>query len=232
MSGPDLRALIADGRKHDAAMTPGAWRSNWSDAATTAVVDVESNRETVAVLDLIDDGDGIAWMRNNLAPLLDALESPACPVHEGELHGGEAEELRAGIESLIAANDLSSSSLQRLLDRVSARDSLAHLERCDAEIDRLRSENAQLIARRDELLALVAKISRETPYPAELDECRSARSALIAEVGTLRSTCAEVSADRALALAELAEVRTALGATDNNEALRAIAQLRSMTRTP
>jgi len=46
-------------------------------------------------------------------------------------------------------------------------------------------------AYRDELRTLIVKISRETPYPAELDECRSARRALIAEVGTLRAQLAE-----------------------------------------
>lgn len=51
------------------------------------------------------------------------------------------------------------------------------------EVERLRT-------RQQELLALVAKLTRETPYPAELDECRSARAALIAEVGTLRAALA------------------------------------------
>jgi hypothetical protein len=47
-------------------------------------------------------------------------------------------------------------------------------------------------ARRDELLALVDKVSRETPYPADLDECKSARAALIAEVGTLKARVIEL----------------------------------------
>lgn len=53
------------------------------------------------------------------------------------------------------------------------------------------AEVARLTARRDELLKLVAKLTRETPYPAELDECRAARAALIAEVGTLRAEATE-----------------------------------------
>lgn len=48
----------------------------------------------------------------------------------------------------------------------------------------------RLQVRQQELLALIAKLTRETPYPAELDECRSARAALIAEVGTLRARLA------------------------------------------
>jgi hypothetical protein len=61
----------------------------------------------------------------------------------------------------------------------------------DDELERLRGEVSALTTRRDELLALVVKVTRETPYPAELDECRSARSRLIAEVGTLRSSSVE-----------------------------------------
>ena len=56
-----------------------------------------------------------------------------CPVHQGLLHGGEAEELRSGIEKILAESDLDPidlrASLQALLDDVDARDSLAHLER-------------------------------------------------------------------------------------------------------
>lgn len=62
-----------------------------------------------------------------------------------------------------------------------------------AERDAARVEVVTLTERRDSLLQLVARLTRETPYPAELDECRSARSALIAEVGTLRAQIAERS---------------------------------------
>lgn len=49
------------------------------------------------------------------------------------------------------------------------------------------AERDALVVRRDGLLALVAKLTRETPYPDEANECRSQRASLIAEVGTLRS---------------------------------------------
>jgi uncharacterized coiled-coil DUF342 family protein len=64
---------------------------------------------------------------------------------------------------------------------------------CEEHATRLlaEAEVERLTTRRDELLALVRKLTRETPYPAELDECRSARAALIAEVGTLRANAAE-----------------------------------------
>ena len=53
-----------------------------------------------------------------------------CPRHN-YAHGREAEELRAGVERLMARSDhkkVSSADLQKLLDRVDARDSLAYLE--------------------------------------------------------------------------------------------------------
>jgi hypothetical protein len=54
-----------------------------------------------------------------------------CPVHSGMIHGGEAEELRAGIELILEGDDKGGKvriRLQRLLDHVDARDSLSHLE--------------------------------------------------------------------------------------------------------
>ena len=69
-------------------------------------------------------------------------QTKACPAHAFQRHGKEAEELRAGIESLIAGADdsvdhdarvVSVHDLQRLLDSVDARDSLAFLERAAPE---------------------------------------------------------------------------------------------------
>lgn len=73
----------------------------------------------------------------------------------------------------------------RTADRVTRELAGAVVEPSEAEV-------ATLTERRDALLRLVAKLTRETPYPAELDECRSARSALIAEVGTLRAKCEDL----------------------------------------
>ncbi len=70
------------------------------------------------------------------APPAASPDPHTCPVHDGELHGAEAEELRAGVEALIEQymdGAVPSDKLQRLLDRVNARDSLAHLERQDAQ---------------------------------------------------------------------------------------------------
>lgn len=56
-----------------------------------------------------------------------------CSVHMDSQHGKEAEELRKGIETLIAGcsedDGVPAHELQRLLDRIDACDSLAHLER-------------------------------------------------------------------------------------------------------
>ncbi len=61
-----------------------------------------------------------------------AASSLECPVHRGSVHGGEAEELRKGVEQImLAMPEPFRGQLIRLLDRVDARDSLAHLERVD-----------------------------------------------------------------------------------------------------
>lgn len=56
-----------------------------------------------------------------------------CPEHHGAVHGKEAEELRTGIEKLLAENSyqIQRTELFALLDRVDARDSLAYLETQD-----------------------------------------------------------------------------------------------------
>ncbi len=52
-----------------------------------------------------------------------------CPVHDGQIHGGEAEELRSGLETLLEEGSVYAGAIRRLLDRVDARDSLAHAEK-------------------------------------------------------------------------------------------------------
>lgn len=59
-----------------------------------------------------------------------------------------------------------------------------------AEIDRLGE-------RQQEHLQLIAKLTRETPYPDEIKECKAHRAALIAEVGTLRGRVAELEQETA-----------------------------------
>lgn len=91
--------------------------------------------------------------------LIDAVENETCARHAGQKHGAEAEELRAGLERIMAdppGGDIESNNewlapLRRLLDDVDARDSLAYLEARDeklaaanAEIERLRKESDDL----------------------------------------------------------------------------------------
>jgi hypothetical protein len=55
-----------------------------------------------------------------------------CPAHDGVTHGKEAEELRRGVEKYLRDGEPPpkvARALQRLLDRVDARDSCAYLER-------------------------------------------------------------------------------------------------------
>jgi hypothetical protein len=68
-----------------------------------------------------------------------------------------------------------------------------------------REERDALVVRRDELLALVARISQSTPLPDELVGWEGQRVALVAEVGTQRARVAAVRRERdALAAAVLA----------------------------
>ena len=78
-----------------------------------------------------------------------------CPVYKafcsehGFAHGAEAEDLRKGIEGLLSdGTDVSFIDLQRLLDRVDARDSLAFQEAQDE------SEEEELAAREKALFTL------------------------------------------------------------------------------
>lgn len=68
---------------------------------------------------------------------------PKCTVHGGIRHGKEAEDLRSGIEDIIAGADdsvdrdarvVSAQDLQDLLDKTDARDSLAYIEKSQLTI--------------------------------------------------------------------------------------------------
>lgn len=58
-----------------------------------------------------------------------AEPEPVCTVHGDVAHGGEAEELRSGLEELLRHDDVGCSTVMALLDRVDARDSLVFSER-------------------------------------------------------------------------------------------------------
>jgi hypothetical protein len=75
----------------------------------------------------------------------EAKEPRGCAVHYGSVHGGEAEELRKGLERLLKEHGVvpPRRTLIALLDRVDARDSLAHLELTD-ECAALKARVAEL----------------------------------------------------------------------------------------
>lgn len=118
-----------------------------------------------------------------------------CPVHAGTIHGGEAEELRAGIEAFVETYGKGEdtygicSRMQRLLDRVDARDSLAHLERTDLvkacsdrdrAIDALAARVAEVMAERDELEeGLMVSCADAVDLAIQLDEVTAARDAAL-----------------------------------------------------
>ena len=74
------------------------------------------------------------------------IANAACSIHAGMRHGGEAEELRMGVEEILHGADYDSrmtdlkKELQRLLEETDARDSLAHteVEVRSGELDMLR----------------------------------------------------------------------------------------------
>lgn len=136
-----------------------------------ACAEVEILRSSVqAMPELLDALDARDALDSELAANRERVRSVvSCPVHEGSFHGGEAEELRAGIEKIIGDLDLdidheAKVQLQRLLDAVDARDSLGHLERGDIVAD-LRTQVANrdrsiesLTSRTSELLGMVASL--------------------------------------------------------------------------
>lgn len=61
------------------------------------------------------------------------------------------------------------------------------------ELDRLRSEVAMKQERIDMLLEAIVRITRETPYPEEVEQNRGRVARLIAEVGTLKAHIAELT---------------------------------------
>lgn len=132
LQGDDLQAVL------DAIATRAAKEL----AGAVVALDAQERAQLTAMLDDGAASDYPAAYQAILRLLAAADAAPrGCPVHDGAIHGGEAEELRAGIEALIAdppGGDLESNRewmlpLQRLLDRVNARDSLGYLERGDEQ---------------------------------------------------------------------------------------------------
>ena len=132
LSEDDVRALVAAGdRLHHAACNCGDY--------------LPSERPCRFCAGMPVGADVLLQIRDALQQALEAGPAPVspaslmplegaqqgCPIHQGAIHGGEAEELRSGIEAIIVYGDASMTALQELLDRVESHDSLGHLERID-----------------------------------------------------------------------------------------------------
>jgi hypothetical protein len=127
LAAPDLRTLIADGHRHDEAMTPGPWRQEyaWNNAGMpTADFAIPGHNGGATVEMLADDAAAIVWLRTNLRPLLDALEAAEA---ERAQHRSDI----AGLESALATAEH---------ERQTAEDALAPAR---AENDRLRGQLAR-----------------------------------------------------------------------------------------
>jgi hypothetical protein len=154
-----LRAAVAEIERLKAEMNE--WRTIWKDKP----VSFEAACEVVRIMhDQVDAADD-AWhsaekrrieaesdrnsLRAKLAEVekeLDEARENACTRHVATCHGGEAEELRRGIEDIIKNTDWKDmrTELLRLLDDVCARDSLAILEKLDAAEHRATQAEAAL----------------------------------------------------------------------------------------
>lgn len=135
-----IRSAVGDADVADTTMLlDGMSRAQDMGVGTQVPPLVSRHGVDLALWHLTDDGLG--WLRSHgfesdrkargQVHILEGAFSRGCPVHQGAVHGGEAEELRSGIEALISWGDAPISALQELLDRVEARDSLGHLERID-----------------------------------------------------------------------------------------------------
>jgi hypothetical protein len=92
------------------------------------------------------------------------------------------------------------------------------LELLIESVPALVAEVRALRIRRDELLATVARVSRETPYPDELKGWEAQRRAMVAEVGTLRARVADLGSALAIAQQSYTTVADAVAASSESAA--------------
>lgn len=122
----------------------------WRDGANSVIPAAAPTKKLASEL-LEDDGERVVGPFVRAVDAAKARQRSAerrrCVVHALALHGKEAEELRRGIEKILSDYGLPETSshdgllvkqLQRLLDRVDARDSLAYLERRSKKKGRLK----------------------------------------------------------------------------------------------
>ncbi len=134
------------------------------DGVQHAASPVSQTHEEVIVRGIAAGMTGSQEIQESMARELIELRESAdigCARHAGVSHGKEAEELRSGIEKLlkeaeadaIGSRTVGVYPLQRLLDEVDARDSLAHLEAQDAAASAELSKRGMTDAETADLLA-------------------------------------------------------------------------------
>ena len=126
-----------------------------------------------------------------------------CLAHDGQIHGGEAEELRAGLEILLEDDELSRRTVQDLLDRVDARDSVAQIE-VDPERWRKRALGfeRQLVAVRRVIgdlgggWAVHARLAGAQPHRNDADRLVGRLGAALERIETACTTASPAKAER------------------------------------
>lgn len=134
---------------------------------------------------LTDKMEGLA--KEQIASLKEENAARKAAAQHADNAIGALTDKSAHLENAVASGDKIIANQEKIIE---IQDQI--IEKQNRGWQNLEVENAKLVERRDELLKLVAKVSSETPYPADLDECKSARRALMAEVGTLRARVVEL----------------------------------------
>jgi hypothetical protein len=159
---PDQREYAETIQAAGVAPTPlvhefASWKTEfWLTGAGAPMVDNDNGRggeETTSATGTLTRRSTVEMVRRLAAreALVDLSGDSGSPGHGAPAPGREAEELRKGLEDLVSCGMVDDDSVQELLDRVDARDSLAYLIERDAaleEAERLRrvAEGAARIA--------------------------------------------------------------------------------------
>jgi hypothetical protein len=185
---------LREARKLCEAATPGPWRPV---AGRTGVVSAHDDWWVCSV--------------NRITPVLDVEFIAAARTLVPRLLA-EVERLDRSETQLIEERDFRETQINDIADALGdesewsscndrAENAHTRAQAMAVEVERLRADNAALTARRDELLATIARISQSEPLPDEVQHALSRQGALLAEVGTLRARIAELEGERAIAAA-------------------------------
>lgn len=72
---------------------------------------------------------------------------------------------------------------------------MSELEELRARLVEVERDNERLLARQQELLATIVRVTNETPFSDEAKDALEQRGKLVAEIGTLKSKTAELEAE-------------------------------------